>query len=305
MRIGITVGLGSRSEGTIDGVVQRVIDAETRGFDSLWMTNAFGFDAITALGMAGRQTRRIELGTAVVPTYPRHPVVMAQQALTTQSGTGGRFTLGIGLSHESMVSGALGLPFERPARHMREYLEVLLPLLESKPTSVDGELFHVRARVMTGEIPRVPVVVAALGPRMLKLAGELADGTITSWVAVRTLETHIAPRITKAAADAGRPSPRIVIGLPISLCSDPDGARDRFAPSVTSYGALPSYAAMFDIEGVERPADVALFGDEATLGKALDQLADAGATDFQGQVVSSEPGSATRTLEFLASRARG
>lgn len=302
MRIGITVGLGSRSESTVDGIAARIADAEARGFASVWSTNAFGFDAITALAAAARGTHRVELGTAVVPTYPRHPVVMAQQALTAQSALGGRFTLGIGLSHETTVTGALGIPFERPARHMREYLSVLTPLLDGNPASVEGDLYNVKARVFVGEVPRVPVVVAALGPAMLKLAGEMADGTITSWVGPRTLETHIVPRITKGAQAAGRPAPRVVVGLPIVLTSDPEGARNRFAPSVTGYGNLPSYRAMFEIEGVESPADVALFGDAATLGKALDQLADAGATDFQAQVISAEPGSASRTLDFLGSR---
>ena len=301
MKIGITVGLGARSEATIDGVAARVKDAEDRGFASVWMTNAFGFDAMTALAAAGRDTSRIELGTAVVPTYPRHPVVMAQQALTLQSATDGRFTLGIGLSHETMVTGALGLPFERPAKHMREYLDVLVPLLEGRSAEVDGELYRVRANVAIAA-SSVPVVVAALGPVMLKIAGALAAGTITSWVGPRTLEKHIVPRISKAAADAGRPAPRVVVGLPVALTEDADAARDRFAPQVTGYGALPSYRAMFDIEGADRPADVALFGDEAALDKALDGLRDAGATDFQAQVVSVEPGSATRTLEYLADR---
>jgi 5,10-methylenetetrahydromethanopterin reductase len=300
MRIGITVGLGARSEATIDGVVGRVKDAEGRGFPSVWMTNAFGFDAITALAAAGRETSRVELGTAVVPTYPRHPVVMAQQALTAQSASGGRFTLGIGLSHESMISGALGLAFERPTRHMHEYLDVLMPLLEGAPAAVDGELYRVQARVAAPREPQVPVVVAALGPQMLKVTGTLANGTILSWVGPRTIEAHIAPTIGKAAAAAGRGSPRIVAGLPISLTSDPDGARQRFAPQVAGYGALPSYRAMFDREGVSDPADVAIFGDESALDAELGRLRDAGATDFAAQVVSTEPGSATRTLEYLA-----
>lgn len=303
MRIGITVGLGARSEGTIDGVVGRIKDAEARGFSTVWMTNAFSFDAITALAAAGRETSRVELGTAVVPTYPRHPVVMAQQALTAQSASGGRFTLGIGLSHKVMVSDSLGLPFERPAQHMREYLDVLMPLLNKEPASLQGELYNVQARVGVGDVAPVPVVVAALGPKMLELAGSLTAGTITSWVGPRTLDAHIAPRITKAAEEAGRPSPRIVIGLPISLTDDPDGARTRFAPQVASYGMLPSYRAMFDHEGVGDPAEVALFGNESDLDKALAQLEDAGATDFGAQVVSTEPGSATRTLEYLVSRA--
>ncbi len=302
MNIGITVGLGARSEGTIDGVVQRVRDAEARGFATVWMTNAFGFDAITALSAAGRETSRVELGTAVVPTYPRHPVVMAQQALTAQSASNGRFTLGIGLSHETMVTNALGLTFDRPAQHMREYLQVMMPLLSKEPASVNGDFYRVQARVGVGEVAPVPVVLAALGPRMLKLAGSRTAGTITSWVGPRTLETHIAPKITEAAEAAGRPAPRIIIGLPISLTNDPDSARKNFGPQVAGYGMLPSYRAMFDHEGVEDPAEVAMFGDESALDKALTDLESCGATDFAAQVVSVEPGSATRTLEFLAGR---
>lgn len=304
MRIGITVGLGSRSEATIDGIVERVRDAESRGFTSVWMTNAFAFDAITALSAVGRHTSSVELGTAVVPTYPRHPVVMAQQALTAQSSSGGRFTLGIGLSHETMIDGALGIPFERPVRHIREYLEVLVPLLDGQPASTSGELYRVQARVAAPAEPRVPVVVAALGPQMLRVSGELADGTILSWVGPRTIGEHIAPAITKAAAGAGRPAPRVIAGLPISLTSDPDGARQRFGPQVAGYGMLPSYRAMFEREGVQDPAEVALFGDETALDAALAALEDAGATEYAAQVVSTEPGSATRTLEFLADRAR-
>jgi F420-dependent oxidoreductase-like protein len=299
-RIGITVGLGARSESTIDGVIARIKDAETRGFPSVWMTNAFAFDAITALSAAGRETSSIEMGTAVVPTYPRHPVVMAQQALTAQSSSEGRFTLGIGLSHKVMVTDALGLPFERPAQHMREYLDVLMPLLVGEPASVDGDLYRVHARVAAPPGPRVPVVLAALGPQMLRIAGSAADGTILSWVGPKTIGSHIAPTITKAAEEAGRPAPRIIAGLPISIVSDPDAARQRFAPQVASYGALPSYRAMFDQEGVEDPAEVAIFGDETTVGAEIARLFDAGATEFAAQVVAAEPGSATRTLEFLA-----
>ena len=300
MRIGITVGLGARSEANIDGLVKRVKDAEARGFQTVWMTNAFAFDAMTALSAVGRETSRIELGTAVVPTYPRHPVVMAQQALTAQSSSDGRFTLGIGLSHESVVSGALGLAFERPAQHMREYLDVLVPLLNGETANVDGDMYRVQARVFATS-PPVPVVIAALGPAMLKIAGSSTAGTITSWVGPRTLAEHVVPRITEAAEAAGRPAPRIIVGLPIALTDDPDAARERFAPQVVSYGALPSYSAMFDREGVDDPADVALLGDEKSLTAALGRLAEGGATDFGAQVVAVEPGSASRTLDFLAS----
>src|SRR4051794_34538709 len=175
VRIGVTVGLGSRAESTIDGLAERAAALEGMGFDSIWMPTAFGMDALIAIAAFGRSTTRVELGTAVVPTFPRHPVVMAQQALTVQSAVGGRFTLGIGLSHETMITDTLGIPFERPARHLREYLAVLSPLVRGEPVRHDGEVYRVDAAVTVAAAP-VPVIVAALGPVMLELAGTVADG---------------------------------------------------------------------------------------------------------------------------------
>jgi F420-dependent oxidoreductase-like protein len=268
------------------------------------MANAFSWDAMTALAIAGQSTEHIELGTAVVPTYPRHPLVMAQQALTTQASVGGRFTLGIGLSHKVMMTGALGLAYERPARHMREYLSVLGPLLEGHPVSVRGDLYQVEASLTIGSAARVPVIVAAMGPAMLRIAGTFADGTITSWVGPKTLGDHVAPSITAAATAAGKPPPRVIAGLPIALTNEPDAAREHLATQVAFYNTLPAYKAMLDREGVDNPAAVALFGDEAAVDAALDRLAGAGATDYAAQVVSVEPGATARTLEYLASRAK-
>jgi F420-dependent oxidoreductase-like protein len=207
MRIAITAGLGARSESTIDGLAERAQELEARGFAGMWLPNAFGFDAITALATAGRSTTRIEIGTAVVPTFPRHPVVMAQQALTAQDALKGRFTLGIGLSHKVMMEDQLGIPYEKPARHMREYLQVLAPLLHGEPAAFEGEQYRTHAAVAVPGATRVPLLVAALGDAMLGLAGTYADGTITSWVGPKTLAKHIVPRIS-AAAKAGRAAPR-------------------------------------------------------------------------------------------------
>jgi 5,10-methylenetetrahydromethanopterin reductase len=302
MNIGITVGLGARAESRINGLAERLSEFEERGFSSVWMTNAFAFDAMTALSAAGRGTSRIEIGTAVVPTYPRHPVVMAQQALTTQDALDGRFTLGVGLSHEGTITESLGIPFETPAKHMREYLGVMLPLLEGKPASIAGDLYRVDATLMAPAAGRVPVVVAAMGPLMLKLAGTLTEGTITSWVGLRTLADHIVPKITKAAETAGRLAPRIIAGLPVALTSDADAGRDYLAARVGFYDTLPSYKAMFDREGVGRGADVALIGDEAALDAELKRLEETGATDFAAQVVRVESGSPARTIDYLESR---
>jgi F420-dependent oxidoreductase-like protein len=303
VKIGITVGLGARAERTIDGLADRARHLEDVGFDSIWMPTAFGMDALTAIAAFGRSTTRVELGTAVVPTFPRHPVVMAQQALTTQSAVGGRFTLGIGLSHKVMVEDGLGIPYERPAAHMREYLAVLAPLLAGQPVRVEGELYRVEAAVTVADAAPVPLVVAAMGPAMLALAGRLADGTITSWVGPRTLGEHVVPTITAAAGDAGRPAPRVLVGLPIVLTGDPDAVRATLAEQAAWYGTLPAYRAVFDREGAAGPADVAIVGDEAALDAGLGRLADAGATDFVAQPLSAGPGSVERTLEYLAARA--
>jgi F420-dependent oxidoreductase-like protein len=270
----------------------------------MWMPNAFGMDAITALVAAGMGTERIEIGTAVVPTFPRHPVVMAQQALTAQAALGGRFTLGIGLSHKVMMEDAMGIPYERPAAHMREYLSVLVPLLRGEPVSFHGEQYNVETAVAVAEAATVPVVVAALGPAMLRLAGQFADGTITSWVGPKTLETHTIPGIRAAADEAGRPAPRILVGLPIELTSDEANARERVAERSAWYNTLPSYRSMLDIEGAEGPADIALVGDDASLRRQLGRLRDAGTTDLLAQIVTSEPGSPARTLAFLAEYAK-
>ena len=279
------------------------MELEGLGFHGIWMPNAFGFDAITALAVVGSQTTKAEIGTAVVPTFPRHPVVMAQQALTAQSASGGRFILGIGLSHRVMMEDAMGLSYEHPARHMREYLAVLAPLLRGEAVEFQGESYRVATGLTAGAEP-VPLIVAALGPAMLKLAGTFADGTITSWVGPRTLESHIVPTIRAAAATAGRAAPRVLVGLPIALTDDADAVRGQLAQTAAWYNSLPSYRAMLDHEGVDSPADVALVGDEHALDAGLKRLEEAGATDFQAQLISSGPGVTRRTLEYLASRIR-
>jgi F420-dependent oxidoreductase-like protein len=298
MRIGT---MQSVTDGSLAGAVAQARRAEQTGFASFWLPNIFGLDAITAAAIVGREVDRIEFGTAVVPTYPRHPVALAQQALTASAATGGRFALGIGLSHKIVIEDMFGLDFSKPARHMREYLEVITPLLRGEPVEHRGELYRVKASLSVPGAAPVPLLVAALGPVMLGLAGRLADGTITWMTGPRTLAEHIAPAIRKAARDAGRPEPRIVAGLPIALCRDPASAREVMAKAFEIYGMLPSYRAMLDREGAASPADVGLVGDEAALRAQIGRLRDAGVTDFDAVVTPVEEGSEARTFEFLAS----
>ena len=301
MRIGVMLGGGGGDE-TIAGLVALARDVEARGLDNIWMANIFGFDAITALALIGAAVPRIGLGTAVTPTYPRHPSAIAQQALTAAAATDNRFTLGIGLSHQIVIENMLGFSYAKPARHMREYLSVLMPLLRGEVTTFHGEQYNVsNVQLQVAGARHVPVLLAALGPVMLKLAGELADGTSTWMVGPKTMAQHIKPSLTSAARAAGRPEPTIVGGFPIVLTNKPDEARAKINEMLVIYGQLPSYRAMLDREGAKGPADIALAGDENYLRGAIKRIEDIGVTDLNASIVPTEAGAMARTLEFLSS----
>ncbi len=301
MRIGTMLGADGTGM-TLDDVIATAKAAEDAGLDSIWMANIFSYDAISTLALVGRETSRIALGTAVTPTYPRHPTAIAQQALTTAAASGGRFTLGIGLSHQLVIENMLGMSYDKPARHMREYLSVLMPLVRGESVSFQGEQYRVNgvALDIPGGAP-MPVVVAALGPVMLRLAGEMADGTNTWMVGPNTMESHIVARLHKAAADAGRPTPRVVGGFPMALTTNIDAAKEKINEQLVIYGQLPSYRAMLDREGAAGPADIALLGDENALRGQIQRLESIGVTDFNAAIVDVEDGARERTLEFLAS----
>ncbi len=301
MKIGVMVG-GQSFDGTLDGLVGWGRDLEARGFDTLWIPHVFGLDAITVAAVVGRETRRIELGTSVVPTQPRHPTAMAQQAVTAALASNGRFTLGIGLSHPPVIERMLGLSYARRVAHMREYVEVLLPMLDGKPARFEGTEFKVDFPTRFPASPRVPLMLAALGDRMLELAGSRTDGTLLWMVGPRTIESHIAPKIRQAAAAAGRPSPRIVAGVHVALVSDTDAARAKLEQMLGMYRMMPSYKAMLDRENAHSIADVALVGDEAVLDAGLRRLRDLGVTDFEASILAVDDGAERRTLDYLESR---
>jgi len=281
MRIGLFDGAQrDRRPATLDELVERARLAEDLGLASVWFNNIFGHDAMTAAALAARMTTRIELGTAITPTYPRHPHAMAQQAASTQAAARGRFTLGIGPSHRVVVEGTWGLSYDRAYAHTAEYLSVLVPLLRAGEVDHAGKRFAVHARLSSTDGRPVPVLLAGLGPKMLALAGTLADGTVTWMVGARTLRDHIVPRIREAAAEAGRPAPRIVVGLPLALTGDAGAARELAGRVFKTYASLPAYRAMLDREGAAGPAEVAVVGDADAIGEQLSRLADAGATDF-------------------------
>ncbi|MBJ8345306.1 TIGR03564 family F420-dependent LLM class oxidoreductase [Antrihabitans sp. YC2-6] len=265
-------------ENTVDALVGRIRDAHERGFARAWVPQIFAVDALTVLAIAGREVPGIGLGTAVVPTYPRHPMALATQARTISQVSDGRFTLGIGLSHRVVIENMLGMKWGE-VRHLREYLSILLPLLADEPADFAGETLTGRLALTIPAKP-VPVVVAALGPKMLDLAGRLTAGTTTWVTGLDTLRDYVVPTIRAAAEAAGRPEPQVVAALPVAVTDDADTARKIAAKAFAVYGQLPSYRSMLDREGAGGPADVAIIGDESTVRARIAAFADAGVTEF-------------------------
>jgi F420-dependent oxidoreductase-like protein len=301
MRIGIFAGAVIDQGGDLDAVIAAARDTEAQGFASFWLPQIFSYDALTLLAIIGREVPRVELGTAVIPTYPRHPMMLAAQALTTNAATGGRLALGIGLSHQIVIENMLGLSYERPARHMSEYLSILAPLIREGSVAFDGETLSTHAGVAVPGSSPCPILVAALGPKMLELTGRVGDGTVTWMTGPATIADHIGPSIRAAAEAAGRPEPRVVSSLPVMVTDDADAARARAAKAFAIYGQLPAYRAMLDREGAEGPADVAIVGDEATVKAGIARIAEAGATDFVAAEFGSKPEEVTRTRDLLKS----
>ncbi len=297
MRIGIFAGTASTT-GDANDVVAAAHTAAAEGFSSFWLPQIFGLDAITVAGVIGREVPALEVGTAVVPTYPRHPMMLAQQALTASSLSGGHFTLGIGLSHQLVIEQMMGLSFDRPIRHLREYLSILRPLIHDRAVDFTGETLSAHATLDLGAVAPCPILVAALGPQMLALAGELTEGTITWMTGPETLAAHTVPTISAAAERHGMPAPRIAAGIPVCVTDDADGARASAAATFAVYGILPSYRAMLDREGLDGPADMALVGGEDEVLAGIDRYRAAGLTDFLA-VEFGDPDDQHRTRELL------
>jgi len=299
VRIGIFGGIAAT--GSIDDVVADVRTAEDQGFHAYWVPQIFGYDALTLLAVVGRETERIQLGTSVIPTYPRHPAMLAAQALTTQQACGGRLTLGIGLSHQPVIEHMFGMSFDKPVRHLREYLDILMPLVSGEAVQARGETLSAHIALDVPEAEPVPVQVAALGPQLLKLAGARTAGTITWMTGPRTIGEHTAPALRAAAEEAGNPEPFVTAGVPVCVTDDVEGTRKRAAQVYAVYGQLPSYRAMLDREGLGGPEDLAVVGDEATVRERLQAFADAGVTDLAASEFGHTAEERARTRDLLRS----
>ena len=312
MRVGLMIGSDRERTRTdrLPGLIDDVKAADDAGFRSIWIPQVPGYlDALTTIAMLGQVTRQIELGTAVVPVQTRHPLAMAQQALTTQAACGGRLALGLGPSHHWIIEEQFGLPYERPAALIRDYLEVLTGAFAGPgQVDVENDTFRVHSPINVIDPTPMPVLIAALAPLMLRIAGEQADGTILWMADERAIGEHVAPRITRAAADAGRPAPRVVAGVPVALCApnQVDAAR-TYASEVLGHADLsPNYERLLERGDAQDVGDTMAAGDEAAIVSRLERYRDAGVTDLGARVVplgDDPPARAVsrdRTQAFLA-----
>jgi F420-dependent oxidoreductase-like protein len=298
MRIGLNGGGHERSLAAIRAQART---AAEDGFASYWLSQITGPDALTALAIVGSETPRIELGVSIVPIYGRHPIALAIAALTAQQATGGRLVLGVGVSHRAVVEGVMGLRYERSYSYAREYLAILKPLLAGEPVNFAGGELTTRTQLAIDGVATPPIVLAALGPRMLELAGREADGCTTWMVGEKTLREYVVPSVRRAADAAKRPCPRIVVGLPVCVTRDPEAAR-RFARNqLAVYGTLPVYGAMLEREGAAGPEDLLMTGDEDEVRERIAAIAAAGGTELRAAEVCATPDDALRTRALLRS----
>ena len=299
MKIGIFGG--TVNSGTVDDVVNEAKQVERDGFASYWAPNIFGHDALTALAIVGREVPRIEIGTSVVPTYPRHPMAIAQQSHTVNAVANGRLCLGIGLSHKVVVEGMLGLSYEKPIRHLREYLSILMPLARCEAAKFAGETLTTRGSLSGVGASPFSVVVAALGEQMLRVTGTLADGTLTWCTGPKTLQSLTVPTIVDAAKKAERKPPRVIAALPVCVTKDVVKAHEIAAKTFVIYGQLPSYRAMLDHEGVAGPADIVIAGTAEQVKQRVADLAGIGVTDFAAVEFSNNPDEIAATRDAMKS----
>jgi F420-dependent oxidoreductase-like protein len=283
MSIGAALPAGDTggAENTVEELIGQTREAADAGLSSVWFTQLFDHDAVTLAALAGRAVPSIAVGTAVVPLYPRHPLAIASLAQTAQAATGGRFTLGVGCGVRGLLEPAYGIEYPPPIRHLRESLTVLRQVLGGGRADFSGRSVTARPPLPTAVAggDGVPLLVAAMGPQALRAAGELADGTLPFLAGPRTVAERIGPALRKAASEAGRPAPRIVAAVPAVVTEETGPVRGLAAAHLGAYASIPSYQRMLAAEGVAHPAELALIGDEATVGAGIRRYFDAGATE--------------------------
>ncbi|MGK3200256.1 TIGR03564 family F420-dependent LLM class oxidoreductase [Amycolatopsis sp. MEPSY49] len=298
MTIGVTLPAGDTdaAPNLVDELLTQARQAAEAGLKSVWFSQLpLSQDAIAVAALAGRENPGLEVGTSVVPTYPRHPLLVASAAQTAQAAAHGNFTLGIGLGSKGFLGPVYGVEYPPPIRHLREYLTVLKQVFAGEAVDFQGETVQAKplgpSTVAGGK--DIPVIVAAMGPQALKVTAELADGTLPFLAGPRALSEQIVP------AMAGK---RIIAAVPAIVTDEPDEVRAKAVEQMGFYGQIPSYRRILDVEGVGHAADLAIIGDEKTVLAGLQRYYDAGATDvLVSQTGMRSSAERRRTWEVISS----
>lgn len=298
MKIGLFTG-DIYAPQTLEVLTADAARARAAGFSSFWTVNTFGHDALTALTAVGARVPDIELGTNIVPTYPRHPLALAQQAISVQAAVDARLVLGLGPSHKPVVEGMFGLDYSRPRHHSEEYLSVLNALLAGERVDHRGDQIHAVGGLGNPDRQPLPIIWAALGPKMLEMAGRLTDGVTTWMVGPEMMRDDVVPISSNAAESVGRPAPRIVAGMPVCVTDDETAARQAVGETFAMYGQLVNYQRVFAREGVTGPAEAAIVGNAESVTEQLTRYAESGATDFAATVFGRTADEVDATWDVL------
>jgi F420-dependent oxidoreductase-like protein len=303
VQISVNYFLGDDPERSlVDDYVSELAQLRDEGFRRTWVAQMpWQADVLTVLAIAFREVDTIEVATGVLPIQNQQPMLMAQRALTLSLISGGRFILGLGMTHRMVTEGMWGIPWDKPVRRLGEYLDGLLPLLDGKDANATGETVTTRGAVRVPGAPTPPVYIAALGPQLLRLTGRRCAGTETWMTGPKTLAEHVGPTLRGAAAEAGRPegAVRVAASLPIAVTDDVEGLRAQAAEQFAVYGQLPSYRAMLDREGYREPQDAAIIGDETVVTERLDELRAAGVDEFVAYAFDTSEEGRARTRSLL------
>lgn len=281
MPTGIVLVPDRQADNHVDDAIAQARGAHAAGVRQIWLAQQFDHDAIGLAGLIGAAVPDLRVGTSVVPLNPRHPLVVAAQAQTAQAAAHGNFSLGIGLGAHKPEQDAFGTSWPNPVRRLREQLQVLRSIFHDGQVDFHGDEYTASPAwpvSVAGGTP-IPVYVAAMGPKALRVTGELADGTLPYLAGPRTVGEFIVPTIGAAAAEAGRPVPKTIAMVPALVTDDVDAGRALAAQTLAFYTTIPSYQKVIEREGVDAIADLAAVGDAEAVGKHLRRFLDAGATE--------------------------
>jgi F420-dependent oxidoreductase-like protein len=307
--LGVALSAAAEVPNYVDAIVEQAREAAAAGVRSIWLGQAFDYDSPGLAAIVGREVPGLRVGTAAIPIFGRHPLLVSSQAQTAQAATHGRYELGLALGVPALVEGGFGLPYDRPIALLREFLTALRPLLETGSAEYRGERLTAVTPLpaaVPGAQPPVPILVATMGPQALRVTGELADGTLTYLAGPKALGEHIVPAITSAAEKAGRPAPPVVAFLAAVVTSDVDRVRDNAERRLAFYDQVPSIQRITGLDGMQRAAELAVLGDEKTVADAVRRYRDAGATEVVATVTDlGGPEDQRRTWRLLDELAKG